>query len=124
MSRLPSRGLAARALVSIDVAITASLDLRVLLNVILDQVTTHLKLDAPGVLLFDPYTPPLQFATNRGFRSRALQGSNLRLGEGHAGRAALERRILTVQSLADEPGSSRAPSILGKRGLSPTLPSP
>jgi len=86
------------------VAITASLDLRVVLNVILDQVTTHLKVDAAGVLLFDPYTQTLQFATNRGFRSRALQGSNLRLGEGHAGRAALERRILTVQSLADEPG--------------------
>src|SRR5947208_16815857 len=85
-------------------AITASLDLRVVLNVILDQVPTHLKVVAAGVLLFDPYTQTLLFATNRGFRSRALQGSNLRLGEGHAGRAALERRILTVQSRADEPG--------------------
>ena len=92
-----------QALRSIDVAITASLDLRVVLNVILDQVTTHLKVDAAGVLLFDPYTQTLQFATNRGFRSRALQGTNLRLGEGHAGRAALERRSLTVQNLAAEP---------------------
>jgi len=92
-----------QALRSIDMAITASLDLRVVLNVILDQVTTHLKVDAAGVLLFDPYTQTLQFATNRGFRSRALQGTNLRLGEGHAGRAALERRSLTVQNLAAEP---------------------
>src|SRR2546422_92856 len=92
-----------QALRSIDMAITASLDLRVVLNVILDQVTTHLKVDAGGVLLFDPYTQTLQFATNRGFRSRALQGTNLRLGEGHAGRAALERRSLTVQNLAAEP---------------------
>src|SRR5439155_1480899 len=64
-----------QALRSIDMAITASLDLRVVLNVILDQVTTHLKVDAAGVLLFDPYTQTLQFATNRGFRSRALQGT-------------------------------------------------
>src|SRR5439155_14692899 len=34
-----------QALRSIDMAITASLDLRVVLNVILDQVTTHLKVD-------------------------------------------------------------------------------
>ncbi len=91
-----------QALRNIDMAITASLDLRVTLNVILDQVTTHLNADAANVLLFDPYSQTLRFAINRGFRSRALQSVNLRLGEGHAGRAALERRVVSVPNLAVE----------------------
>lgn len=106
-----------QALRSIDMAITASLDLRVVLNVILDQVTTHLKTDAASVLLFDPYTQTLQFATNRGFRGRALQGTNLRLGEGHAGRATLERRILTIQNLGAEPGEFSRSANFAQEGF-------
>ena len=89
-----------QALRNIDMAITASLDLRVTLNVILDQVTTHLKIDAANVLLFDPYSQTLRFEINRGFRGKALQHANLRLGEGHAGRAAMERRVISVPDLA------------------------
>ena len=92
------------ALRQIDMAITGSLDLRVTLDVILDQVTTHLKADAANVFLFDPHTQTLGFAINRGFRSKVLQTATLRLGEGHAGRAALERQIVTVRNLAGEPG--------------------
>ncbi len=91
-----------QALRNIDIAITASLDLRVTLNVILDQTTTHLKVDAANVLVFDPYTQTLRHGTNRGFRTAALRGTNLRLGEGHAGRAALEQRIISVPNLAVE----------------------
>lgn len=104
-----------QALRSIDIAITASLDLRVTLNVILDQVTTHLKVDAANVLLFDPYTQTLRFAVNRGFRGPALLTTNLRLGEGHAGRAALERRITSIQNLVTEPGEfARSPKFAGE----------
>ncbi|TMJ00511.1 MAG: GAF domain-containing protein [Bacillati bacterium ANGP1] len=91
-----------QALRNIDMAITASLDLRVTLNVILDQVTTHLKTDAATVLLFDPYSQTLRFEINRGFRGKALRHANLRLGEGHAGRAAMERRVISVPDLAAE----------------------
>jgi len=101
-----------QALRNIDMAITASLDLRVTLNVILDQVTTNLKADAANVLLFDPYSQTLRFAINRGFRSKALQSVNLRLGEGYAGRAALERRVVSVPNLAAEMGEfSRSPRL-------------
>jgi len=95
---------------NIDLAITSSLDVRVTLTVILDQVTTRLKVDAANVLLFDPYTQTLRFAINRGFRGRAFQTATLRLGEGHAGRAALERRIITVENLGADAGEfSRFP---------------
>lgn len=93
-----------QALRHIDIAITASLDLRVTLNVILDQVTTHLRADAANVLLFDPHTQTLRHVTNRGFRTPALRRASLRLGEGHAGKAALEQHTLSVPDLAVEPG--------------------
>lgn len=84
------------ALHGIDMAITASLDLRVTLNVLLDHVTAQLKTDAATVLLFNPYSQTLEYAASRGFRSRAIQNTRLRIGEGHAGRAALERRVISI----------------------------
>ena len=106
-----------QALRNIDMAITASLDLRVTLNVILDQVTTHLKADAADVLLFNPHTQELRFAINRGFRSKALQASNLRLGEGHAGRAALDRCMLIVPNLTAEPGEFTRSAKFSEEGF-------
>lgn len=87
------------ALRTIDLAITASLDLRVTLNVILDQVTTQLKVDAANVLLFNQTTQTLRPGLNRGFQTKALQHADLRLGQGYAGRAALEQRIIHVPNL-------------------------
>jgi len=100
------------ALRTIDMAITASLDLRVTLNVILDQITAQLGVDAADVLLLNPHTQKLEYATGRGFRSRALRHTSLRLGEGYAGRAALERRIVSIPNLEEaENGLRRAPLL-------------
>ena len=90
-----------KALRDIDMAITGSLDLRVTLNVILDQVTTQLKVDASVVLLLDQQSLFLEYAAGRGFHTSALQHTRLRLGEGHAGRAALERRVI-MANMRDE----------------------
>ena len=92
-----------QALRNIDVAITTSLDLRVTLNVVLDHATTQLKADAANVLLFDARMQTLRSAVGRGFRSKAHQAATPRLGEGPAGRAALERQIVVVKDLAAEP---------------------
>jgi putative nucleotidyltransferase with HDIG domain len=92
-----------QALRNIDIAITSSLDLRVTLNVVLDQVATHLQVDAANVRLFDSHSQVLRHATNRGFRTNALHTANLRLGEGHAGRCALERRAIHVPDLSVDP---------------------
>ncbi len=88
------------ALRNIDMAITASVDLRVTLNVLLDQTTSILNVHAASVLLLNPHTQTLEYAAGRGFRSSAIEQSRLRLGEGHAGRAALERRIVGIPDLA------------------------
>lgn len=84
---------------NIDTAIANSLDLRLVLDVLLDQVINQLKVDAAAVLLYEPYSQSLEFAAVRGFRTSALQHTSLRLGDGFAGRAALERRIIHVPDL-------------------------
>ncbi|MGB9640230.1 MAG: GAF domain-containing protein [Anaerolineales bacterium] len=51
-----------QALRRIDMAITASLDLRVTFNVALDEITAQLNVDAACILLFNPSTYTLEYA--------------------------------------------------------------
>jgi PAS domain S-box-containing protein/putative nucleotidyltransferase with HDIG domain len=84
------------ALRTVDMTITASLDLRVTLDVLLEQVISQLGADAADVLLLNEHTQTLETMIGRGFRRNSLLRSRLRLGEEHAGRVALERRIIRV----------------------------
>jgi len=89
------------ALRSIDRAIIASLDLNVTLDVFLTQVISQLKIDAASVLLLNKYSQTLEYVVSKGFRSNALKYTRLRLGESNAGRAAMERRIVTIPNLRE-----------------------
>jgi PAS domain S-box-containing protein len=101
-----------QALRKIDTAITASLDLRVTFNVILDQVITQLGVDAADVLLLSRSTSTLEYVAGRGSRTAALQHTRLRLGEGYAGQAALENRIISISNVAEaENGLRRSPLL-------------
>jgi PAS domain S-box-containing protein/putative nucleotidyltransferase with HDIG domain len=105
------------ALHMIDMAISASLDLRLTLNVLLEQVTTQLRVDAATLLLLNPNTLNLEYAASRGFRTSALQHTYLRMGEGHAGRAALERRIVSIPNLAETLDSLSRSPLLANEGF-------
>ncbi len=95
---------------NIDLAITASLDVQLTLSVLLEQITAQLRLDAAAVLLLNRPAQRLEFAAGRGFRTGALQHTRLRMGQGHAGQAARERRIISVADfgsrLSDFPPSA------------------
>lgn len=107
------------ALRMIDLAITASLDLRITLNVLLDQVIEQLRVDAATVLLLNRHTQTLEFAAGRGLRSSVLRYTTLKLGEGHAGQAALRREVVTVQNLkADINLFGRAPLFAAEEFVS------
>lgn len=106
-----------QALRDIDAAITGSMDLQVALSVLLDKVTTQLRVDAADVLLANAQTQALEFAAGRGFRTAALQHTRLRLGMGAAGRAALERRLITIPDLSQTPGELRAVPLLREEGF-------
>jgi PAS domain S-box-containing protein/putative nucleotidyltransferase with HDIG domain len=100
------------ALRSIDVAINASLDLRLTLDILLDHVLKQLKIDAATVLLFNKHTQLLQYVVGKGFRSNALRHTRLRLGEGHSGRAAMERHIITIHNIQEKPDGLERSNLL------------
>ncbi len=87
------------ALRQIDLAIASSLDLRVALNILLDQVLAQLGVDAADVMLFNPSTQALEFAAGRGFRSLNVETTRVRIGEGYAGRAVMERRVIYIPEI-------------------------
>jgi PAS domain S-box-containing protein len=99
------------ALHEIDQAIAGSTDLRLSLDEILKHILTQLNLDAVDILLTRPHTQILEFFVGQGFRSDALQFTRLRLGEGFAGRAALERRTIFIPLLSEANGFERSPQF-------------
>ncbi len=100
------------ALRAIDMAITGSLDLRVILSIFLDQVTAHLRVDAADVLLFRPDSQLLEWGAGRGFRTNPGVRATLRLGEGHAGQAVLTRHTARIPNLAEAPDAPVRQALL------------
>lgn len=103
------------ALRDIDIAITASLDLRVSLNIFLDKVTTNLKVDAADVLLLNPVTKTLECIVDRGFYSTNMKNISLYLGDSFAGRAVLDRRTVHIKNLQEVKDRTRAQMILNEK---------
>ena len=100
------------ALRRIDQVITSNLDLRVTLNILLGQILQQLEVDAAAVLLYRSELQRLEFVAGQGFRTQALQSTNLHLGEGFAGQAALEQRVVQVLDLNQlQTGFLRSPEF-------------
>ncbi len=86
----------------IDNAISSSLDLDLTLNIFLKQTIDQLNIDAANVLLWNTATQMLEYKAGRGFQTDAFQGTTERIGEGQAGRVALERRTIYIPDLSLE----------------------
>lgn len=104
-----------QALHEIDLAITSTLDLRVTLAILLNAVTSHLRVDAAAVLLLGRHTHTLDHAAGHGFLTDAYRRARIRLGEGPAGRAALERSTVVVPRLSEEEGLAGSPLVTAER---------
>lgn len=105
------------ALRKIDLAITGSLDLRIALNIILDQLVTLLEVDAASVLLYNADSQTLEFSAGRGFKTDALKYTHLRLGEGYAGRAALSRKLVQISDLRSATGELKRSKEIRDEGF-------
>ncbi len=88
------------ALQSVSLAVSASPDLRLTLKVILDHVTTQLKVDAADVLLLDETDNTLALSASTGFLATSVPEYRLPADEGVPGRAVNSRRIETVTALS------------------------
>ena len=106
-----------RALHEIDAAIIGSTDPRVVLHVFLERAAAELQIDAAVILLYNRQAQTLDCAARLGFRTAALQHTHLRLGEGYAGRAAAERRLVCNPSIAADPGEFRRAPLLAAEGF-------
>jgi PAS domain S-box-containing protein len=100
----------------IDDAITGSFDMSLVLDIVLEQMTTQLNIDAACVLLLNPHSLTLTYTAGRGFRTNTFKLTNLRLGEGNAGRAALENRVIYIPDLrGGNTGFLRSPHFLAEK---------
>lgn len=88
------------ALRAVDSAISGSHDLRVMLDIIVEQVLNQLRVDAVAIFKFNPYLQMLEFADGGGFKTNHIERARLHIREGLAGRVAWERKTLHVQNLA------------------------
>jgi signal transduction protein with GAF and PtsI domain len=84
---------------TIDMSIAGSLDLRLTLGVLLDQALSLLGTRAAAVLIYNSRTQTLEYMAGRGFSSAVVLQSRSHLGEGPAGRVALERRPIGITNL-------------------------
>jgi PAS domain S-box-containing protein len=104
-AEIRQRMLRMSALRTMDMAISSSFDLRVTLNVLLDQVTSQLGVDAACILLYNVHSRTLEYTAGRGFRSVTNSPISLRLDQSLAGRAALERRVIHIPNLRSTAGT-------------------
>jgi putative nucleotidyltransferase with HDIG domain/PAS domain S-box-containing protein len=88
-----------KALREIDIAIVGTTNLTLALRTIQDQLISTLSLDAVAILLLNKNTNNMEFASGRGFRTKGIEKSQIRLGQGHAGKAALEQVTIFTPDL-------------------------
>ncbi len=95
-------------LYKIEQAVVSSVELNTILDLLVQEIVEQLQVDAAAVLLLNPHTQSLDFAAKKGFSTKALQFTNLPVGKGLAGQAALERRVVHTTNLAEIPVLSKA----------------
>ena len=80
----------------IDGTILSSVDLSLTLDVVLDEAMKELEFDAVDLLVFDAEHESFSCLSRLGFDTDALEFTNLSLGQGLAGQAALTGEMIHV----------------------------
>ena len=106
------------ALRSIDLAISSVFDLQVTLTIVLNEVVKQLKVDAACILLIQPGSNRLEYVAGQGFYTRNIESTNLRIGEGNAGRAFMERHVVQAPNLATDRNFTRGQLLADERFIS------
>jgi PAS domain S-box-containing protein len=101
-----------QALREVDRLITSSFDLQPILSTVITHTIIQLGVDAADVLLFNPVLQTLKYAAGYGFNTNGITQTASRLGEGHAGNAALTRRTVHVSNLPETGSQFRRASLL------------
>lgn len=89
----------------IDRAILSNLDFKSTMSVILKEVAKHIHVDALALLVLDAETQMLNFVDGFGFRFDTFRHSHLKIGDGFAGQVVLEKQVVRVDDLHENPQS-------------------
>lgn len=90
------------ALREVDTAISSTFTMNMSLDVILKTVVSILGVSAAAVLLFNNSTLELEYAAGKGFKSKAIEKTRIKVGVGITGRAALERSEVLIVDLNND----------------------
>jgi response regulator RpfG family c-di-GMP phosphodiesterase len=101
-----------RALHTIDMTITASLDLQYTLSVFLEQVVNLLKVDAADILLLNPHSLDLEFKAGIGLNAQATRRRKETANSGSATAViSLKKTIALSESEVDSAPISKYPFL-------------
>jgi PAS domain S-box-containing protein/putative nucleotidyltransferase with HDIG domain len=96
----------------IDQRISSSFDLKFTIEYILTHLCSHLRVDAAVILLFDSHIQQLTYFHAQGFHTQALQFTSLKLGEGSAGKVAMNQVDVIIPDLSQQPTEfSKSPTF-------------
>jgi PAS domain S-box-containing protein/putative nucleotidyltransferase with HDIG domain len=109
---------------AIDSAVTGHLGLQQTFEILVKQALVRLGADAAAILLFDPHAQELYYAYGRGFHTTTIEKNRLSLGEGLAGQAALEKRLVQSNNLQHEEGQTFRQSAWQEEGFKAYFGSP
>jgi putative nucleotidyltransferase with HDIG domain len=101
----------------IDQAISGSMDLNITMDVLLSHLTRTLEVDAACVLAYKKSTRTLEYVNAKGFTTSSLKYTSLKIGEGMAGKAALERTLVQIQDLTIQDTSLSESPRLSEEGF-------
>lgn len=106
-----------KSLRSIDLAILGTNDMQLLLQSVLAQVMAQLHADAAAIFLFNPHTLTVDTSASIGYRTRQAEREKVRLGDGVAGKAARERRTISVPDLSRVQMSEAVRQVADEEGI-------
>ena len=96
----------------IDQAISGGTDLELTMDVLVNQLIHTLGVDAACVLAYRSSKQLLEYVNAKGFRTKSLQYTALKLGSGLAGKAALEQNLVYIPDLNSQSTSfQQSPSF-------------
>jgi PAS domain S-box-containing protein len=95
----------------IDSAIASSFDLRLTLNILMDQTLSHLNVDAVNIGLYHPDLQTLIYLPGVGFNTPSPTRPQVRIGEGLAGHVIVKQQTCYIPNLQKAPEASNEPLI-------------
>lgn len=88
------------ALRDVDLAISSTHVLSIMLDTIINHTVEQLKVDAASILLYDPLLQVMKSEAAFGFRYAETPSTQLSVGESFAGKAVLSRQTVVIPSLS------------------------